>query len=122
MNELIIFDSSGVAKAFVSEGVFYDYGGRPLAFLDGENIVSYSGRHFGWFRDGYIRDEHGDAVGFTEGARGGPITPIPAIPPIPPIPSIPPIPTIPPILPIPPIFSFSWSSRTLDEFFDRYEI
>jgi len=117
MDELIIFSRNGIAKVFVSEGVFYDYGGRPLAFLDNKNIVSYSGKHLGWFHDGYIRDERGDAVGFTEGARGGPITPIPAIPPIPPIPAIPPIPPISPIPPIPPIFSLSWSSRTLEEFF-----
>lgn len=114
MDELIVFDSSGIAKAFVSAGVFYDYGGRPLAFLDGENIVSYSGKHLGWFRDGYVRDQRGDAVGFSEGARGGPITPVPAIPPILPIPAIPPILPIPPIPPIPPIFSLSWSSRTLE--------
>ena len=102
MDELIIFNRNGSPKVYVSEGVFYDYGDRPLAFLDDKSIVSYSGKHLGWFHDGYVRDEHGDAVGFSEGARGGPITPIPAIPPIP---------------LIPPIFSFSWSSRTLEEFF-----
>ena len=40
MDELIIFDRSGIAKVFVSKGVFYDYSGRPLAFLDDKNIVS----------------------------------------------------------------------------------
>jgi hypothetical protein len=38
MDELIIFDRSGIAKVFVSKGVFYDYSGRPLAFLDDKNI------------------------------------------------------------------------------------
>ena len=74
MAELIVFARNGVvAKVFVSDGVFYDYGGRPLAFLDHENIVSYSGKHLGWFHDGYVRDEQGDAVAFTEGAHGGPL-------------------------------------------------
>ena len=66
---------------------------------------------------GYTDISNGDAVGFTEGARGGPITPILAIPPIPPIPAIPPIPPISTIPPITPIFSLSWSSGTLEEFF-----
>lgn len=102
VDELIIFDRNGIAKVFVSGGVFYDYSGRPLAFLDDKNIVSYSGKRLGWFQDGYVRDEHGDAVDFTEVARGGPITLVS---------------TIPPISPIPPISSLSWSLRTLEQFF-----
>lgn len=97
-----------------SEGVIYDYSGRPVALLDGENIVSYSGKHLGWFHDGFVRDANGDAVGFTEGAHGGPITPIPAIPPIPPIPAIPLIPSIPPI---PPSFHLAGRSRSLEQLF-----
>jgi len=92
MGEFAIFDRSGIARFFISESVIYDYSGRPVAFLEGENIASYSGKHLGWFHDGFVRDANGDAIGFTERALRGPITPIPAIPPIPPIPAIPPIP------------------------------
>lgn len=117
MGEVVIIDSSGRARFFISEDVIYDYSGRPVAFLDAEDIVSYSGKHLGWFHDGFVRDANGDAVGFTERARGGPITPIAAIPPIPPISAIPPIPPISPIPPIPPIFSLQWSSRSLEDLF-----
>ena len=117
MGEVVIFDSSGIARFFISEGVIYDYSGRPVAFLEGENIVSYPGKHLGWFHDGFVRDANGDAIGFTERAHRGPITPIPAILPIPPIPAITPIPPILPISPIPPNFSFIWSSRSLEQLF-----
>ena len=41
MGEFAIFDRSGIARFFISENVIYDYSGRPVAFLEGENIVPF---------------------------------------------------------------------------------
>jgi hypothetical protein len=76
MAEKVIYDRQGVAKIFLLEGTFYDIEGLPLAFLYGDSsIVSYLGRHLGWFYNGYVRDLRGDAVGFADGARLGPVVP-----------------------------------------------
>jgi len=112
-----IFDRSGSPQFFIEDETFYDLSGQPVAFLDDENIVKFSGYHAGWLRDGYVRDSTGGAVGFIEGAKGGP--PLPKI-----INS--PILTVgrpAPIAPMlktwtkPPVFGNKWASRTLNQFF-----
>jgi len=110
----IIYDRHGIAMAFWSHGVLYDYVGTPRAFLDGEDILSYSGKHLGWFAEGYIRDHDGNAVGFAEGAQGGPLLPIRGLPPVAPIRGIEPIRPIRPIPPIKPIFTFQWGMETVE--------
>ena len=88
-----------------------------MAFVDRENITKFSGRHIGWFHDGYVRDDTGEAVGFTENAFGGP-----ELPPTRPIsieaePKTAPIPPLTRIWPAPPIFGKRWSPRPLNQFF-----
>ena len=122
MGEKVIFNRQGAAKAFLLDGTFYDYEGQPIAFLYDDNfVVSYTGKHLGWFYNGYIRDFKGDAVGYAIGARLGPVTPADAGKP----------PRMPSKLGTPParvepketeetgVLSYAWSADTLEHFFSN---
>jgi hypothetical protein len=72
----------------------------------------------GSFREGFFRDSSGNAVGFVNGASGGPLLPLRSLPPLPPLPSLPPLKPLPSLPPIAPMPSLSWSNRTWDEFLE----
>lgn len=69
--EVTLFDRYGKAVAYVDtddEMTIYLWGGTPVAYLDGENLYGFNGKHLGWFEEGIIRDHEGHVVGFVEGA------------------------------------------------------
>ena len=71
--ERTFYGRSGNAIAYTEDGVhIYLFSGKPVAYLDGESVYSFGGRHLGWYLDGWIWDNHGYAVLFTEEATGGP--------------------------------------------------
>src|SRR5437868_11485757 len=41
-----------------------DLGGRPIAFIVGDSVYDWSGRHIGWWQDGHMRDNGGAVVVF----------------------------------------------------------
>ena len=49
----------------------YSMAGEPVAFVDKEAVFNFSGKHLGWFEDGWLRDMDGKCVGFVESAGGG---------------------------------------------------
>ncbi len=72
-----IYSKAGWPVGWLSGDVIYDSTGEVRAFVTDESICSYEGECFGSFGDGYLRDPSGDAVGYVEGAKGGP--PLPEI-------------------------------------------
>ncbi len=46
--------------------------GKTVAYIDGDSIYNYNGRHLGFFEDGWIKDHDGFYLFFTENATGGP--------------------------------------------------
>jgi hypothetical protein len=42
--------------------------GRAVAYLDGEVVHGWNGRHLGWFVEGILYDLHGKRVGFVREA------------------------------------------------------
>ncbi|MDI6773665.1 MAG: hypothetical protein QME77_13940, partial [bacterium] len=95
-----------------------DRSNRYRGFFSGDAVVSMRGVYLGRYRGGFFRDKAGNAVTFTKGASGGPLTPVTEIPPIPAIPPIPPINPIPPIPPIAPINSLGWGEEWDDFLID----
>lgn len=73
------YDRNGRAVAWYDneqeDPAIYLYNGTPVAWISDESIYGYSGRHFGWFIDGWVRDSRGQAVLFTAGSTGGPARP-----------------------------------------------
>tara|TARA_Y100001935_G_scaffold250821_1_gene251601 strand:- start:582 stop:1010 length:429 start_codon:yes stop_codon:yes gene_type:complete len=77
--EISLFNSDGDAVAYIDtddeDNTIYLWNGTPVAYLSPEsnyyNIYGFNGNHLGWFEDGIVRDDDGDAVGFQKGAVSG---------------------------------------------------
>ena len=64
-NEISLYDSEGNAVAYIATDddlTIYLWGGKPVAYLDGENVYGFNGKHLGWFLKGVIIDHRGDAA------------------------------------------------------------
>lgn len=68
-DETALIDSKGEYVAYITgEGIIYVWeGGTPPAYLEGESIYSFNGKHLGWLLKGYIVDHNGYKVGAVEG-------------------------------------------------------
>jgi len=86
------------------------WNGKPVAYLQSENIFGFNGKHLGWFVKGLIYDQDGKMVGATRSR----LEVAPQIGPTKDIKQIQPTKAIREIAPIRPILSMSWSdSETL---------
>lgn len=70
--EFTIFDKNGKPTAYIDtadEFTIYMWDGTPVAYLyEDEQIYGFNGKHLGWFIEGIIWNQKGDAEGFIEGA------------------------------------------------------
>jgi hypothetical protein len=69
--EISLYDDDGEAVAYIDTGDemnIYLWKGEPVAYLDGQSIYGFNGKHLGWFKKGVIWDHDGYAVGFIDGA------------------------------------------------------
>ncbi len=119
--ELTFYDKSGRPVAYAEDEThIYLFDGEPVAYIDGDSIYAYSGKHLGWFEDGWVRDHSGKCVFFTEISSGsGPIKPIKRIKTIKYARRIQPIKGIRQIRPIKPIRQLSWSEFSGESFFHQ---
>jgi len=70
MEETTLFDPDGNSVAYIApddENTIYLWSGKPVAYLEGENIYGFNGKHLGWFEEGIIWDHDGNRVGFIKG-------------------------------------------------------
>jgi hypothetical protein len=61
-DDFSFYDSQGRAAAYFEtsgELVIYLWSGEPVAYLDGDSIFGFNGKHLGWYRDGLIYDHDG---------------------------------------------------------------
>jgi hypothetical protein len=118
MPQITFYDKYGRAIAYCEDGEhIYTFGGAPVAYIHDDSIYSYGGTHLGFFENGWVRDNAGYCVFFTDNASGGPIKPTKGLEPIKAIKSIKPIKSIKQIRPIRPIPRNGWSSLMPDAFF-----
>ena len=79
MSYVTFYDRAGRPTAWIGSNTDYPsiflFDGRPVAWISEDSIYAYSGKHLGFFQDGWIRDHHGKAVFFIHGAKGGPAKP-----------------------------------------------
>lgn len=74
-DEISLLDGSGEAVAYIAvddEMTIYLWGGKPVAYLDGEDVYGFNGKHLGWFLEGAIFDHKGDAVCVLKGRHRSP--------------------------------------------------
>ena len=63
-----LFDGEGRPAAYLiddGEKIIYLWDGRAAAYLAGEDIYGWNGKHLGWFREGVLYNPDGYRVGST---------------------------------------------------------
>ena len=108
--------SNGDVCAWISEDTLRDLRGNVVAFFNKEHVFSVRGRTLGRFQRGYFWDMRGLAVGWVEGAHGGPTTPTPATAPFEPYLAYKPSRPYEPYEPYWPYQSSSWSPEPWESF------
>ena len=69
----IFFDNIGAPIVYIDDGEHvFSFNGETFGYIHDISIYNYEGRHLGFFKDGWIRDNNGKCVFFTKGAIGGP--------------------------------------------------
>jgi hypothetical protein len=109
-----LFDSVGRAVAFLRDDArVISLTGQHVAWIRGQHIYDYQGRHRGWWYGDHARGPDGGVMVWLRNARLGIVRPIPQIPPIPPIPAIPPLRPLPSLPPLKPLKRMGWSEYGL---------
>ncbi len=115
---MTLYDSSGRAVAYCDDGdTIYLFNGVPVAYFFGEKIYEFRGRHLGSISNGWIRDNKGSCVFFTENAIGGPKRPLKQIKPIKNVKHVKPVKGVRHAPYIKPIDKISWSNLSGERFF-----
>jgi hypothetical protein len=116
--EIDFYDASGNPVAYSQDGKdIYLFSGSPVAYIEGDAIYSFSGRHLGWFENGLIRDRWGNCVFFTDGATGGPVRPVRRSKPVKGAKHVKPVKGVKEVRPVKAVNSLSWSSLSGPAFF-----
>ncbi len=82
--QINFYDRNGKPTAYTEDGIhIFLFNGKPVAYLDGDSLFSFSGVHLGWFEDHWVRDHTGNCVFFTDDTSGGgPVRPSPGTRPL----------------------------------------
>lgn len=76
MTDLTFYNKEGSPIAYTEDGThIFLFNGKPVAYFYEDSIYSFSGKHLGRFINGWVRDNKGHCVFFTEYATGGPAKP-----------------------------------------------
>lgn len=69
---MTFYDRAGKAVAYTEDDVhLFLFSGYPVGYIVDGSVYSYSGRHLGTFRAGWLRDHAGACVFFTDEAAAG---------------------------------------------------
>ena len=61
-NEVSLYNANGDAVAYIDfsdEKTIFLWTGKPVAYLDDENVYGFNGKHLGWFTEGALVDHSG---------------------------------------------------------------
>lgn len=73
---LEFYDRHGEACLYSEDDeTLYSWDGYAIAYFYGEDIYLFTGEHFGRFKKGWVIDDQGYRVYFTQRAVGGPLRP-----------------------------------------------
>lgn len=73
-----IYDAKGKVYGWVDRqtGRIINLRGKHVAFVDGDSVFSWNGKHIGWWQNDHIRNQSGQVAVFLRGASGlGPAIP-----------------------------------------------
>ena len=82
-----LYDQSGSVYAWLQmNGHICGLDGENLAFIDGDSVYEWDGKHIGWWQDGHIRDASGAVALFRADATNmGVFMPMRQVPPLHPL-------------------------------------
>ena len=81
---MTLYDAHGRPTAYSDDGVsIYLFTGRPVAYIVGNAVFAFSGKHLGWWQNGWLRDPAGAISFFSESATGaGLVKPVTGVTPV----------------------------------------
>ncbi len=113
------YNSNGKPTAYTQDGEhIFLFSGKPVAYINNLSVIGYNGKHLGTFDDGWVRDNQGFCVFFTNEAIGGPFKPIKKIKPIKSVKRVKSIKAIKQVKPVRPVKKLSWSRNSNIDFFE----
>ena len=117
----VFYDLNGKPSCYTDDGIhLFDFSGNILAYIDGDSIFHFSGKHLGWFVDGWIRDHNGACVFFSETANNsGPLKPLKQLVPLKSLKQLLPLKGLKELKPLKALTSISWSNYGKEIFFNR---
>ena len=116
--DLTFYDANGNPSAYTDDGEhIHLFSGEPVAYLSGDSVYSFSGKHLGRFEDGWVRDNGGASVFFTDNARGGVLKPLKALKPLKGLKQLRPLKGLKELKPLSPLKTLSWSQLSGRHFF-----
>ncbi len=78
MNFIVFYDRGGNPICYLSEKddeTIFLFNGNPVAYICDISVYSFKGKHLGWYENGWIYDNDGYCVLYTQNASGGPARP-----------------------------------------------
>lgn len=115
---MTFYDMLGRPVAYADDGVhIFLFSGMPVGYLDSGSVWSYAGAHLGRFDDGWIRDNGGDAVFFTDNSSGGPLKPLKQLKPLKGLKQLKPLKSLRQMAPLRPSNTLGWSPLSGSQFF-----
>src|SRR6266704_371891 len=79
-DDIDLFDGRRQAVAYIASDAdltIYLWSGKPVAYLEGEDIYGFNGKHLGWFLHGVVYDPDGHIVAAVPEAFKSPVAPPP---------------------------------------------
>ncbi len=112
------YNESGEPIAYSDDAHIFLFDGRPAAYFHNDSIYTFSGNHLGWSTDGWIMDNEGLRVFFTDEATGGPFQPFKKLKPMKKFKKILPWKRAIKRSPFRPFIKNSWSELSSEDFFE----
>jgi len=114
------YNQEGKAIAYTEDGEhIYLFNGSPAGFIEKDSVFSYSGKHLGCIKEGWIVDQQGRRVFFTEDASGGPSRPVKQVTPVKSVKAVKPVKGTREMRPTTPTLTMSWSDFSSKSFFEQ---
>jgi hypothetical protein len=118
MPDITFYDGQGSPIAYTEDGEhIYLFSGEPVGYLTEGSVYSYGGGHLGRFENGWVRDNAGAAVFFTDSASGGPMRPLAQLKPLKSLKGLRPLKGLKAMRPLKAADSLSWSALSGGKFF-----
>ncbi|MDP2762641.1 MAG: hypothetical protein Q8O64_19945 [Sideroxyarcus sp.] len=112
------YNKTGKPIAYSEDGEFiYLFSGKPVAYIAGDVVYSFSGEHLGWLEDGWILDKSGKCVFFTDDTIGDPVKPVKHVKPVKGVKHVKPVKGVKHVKNVKAVKSPSWSGKSGGQFF-----